>query len=80
MKLIITIIFFATIQLNAQKLYRELPEKKINIEKANLTKDFISDFLQKCAVKDYTNFEKYKLSNHFKKFINENLEKVCEFL
>lgn len=63
--------------LNAQKLYKEIPAKKISSEKVKLSKNFINNFLEKCADKDYTNFTDYNLSNHFKKFIDENLEQVC---
>ena len=62
----------------AQSLYKVIPQKKITIEKIELTKKFAEDFISKCAEKNYTMFTDYKFTKNLKEKIEKSLVKICE--
>ena len=55
---------------NAQSVYKAIPQKKITVEKIELTKNFAEEFIRKCAEKNYSMFTDYK--------IKKSLIKICE--
>ena len=76
---IVCILFSAIINLNAQKLFKEIPSKKVNAEKVNYAEGFISEFLKKCETKIYTtNYSEFKISNHLQTFFDKNNIEVCQ--
>lgn len=63
----------AIININAQKLFKEIPSKKVNAEKVNYAKEFISAFLKKCETKNYTTtYSEFKISDHLLTFLDKN--------
>lgn len=50
-KIILILLFFTTL-LNAQNVYKKIPENKIDSNRLNISKNFISESLQKCVNKD----------------------------
>ena len=73
------LLFLAIINSNAQKLYKEIPSKKVNAEKVNYAKGFISEFLKKCETKNYTTkYSEFKISDHLQTFLDKNNIEVCE--
>lgn len=63
---------------NAQSVYKAIPQKKITVEKIELTKNFAKEFIRKCAEKNYSMFTDYKLTNNLNEKIEKSLIKICE--
>ena len=75
--LILILIFFTTL-LNAQNVYKKIPENKIDSNRLNISKNFISEYLQKCVNKDYSEFKDFNLSKRMELFIKNEYEKSCD--
>ena len=76
-KIILISLFFTTL-LNAQNVYKKIPENKIDSNRLNISKNFISEYLQKCVNKDYSEFKDFNLSKRMELFIKNENEKSCD--
>lgn len=74
-KIILILLFFTTL-LNAQNVYKKIPENKIDSNRLNISKNFISEYLQKFVNKDYPEFKDFKLSKRMELFIKNEYEKM----
>ena len=74
-KIILISLFFTTL-LNAQNVYKKIPENKIDSNRLNISKNFISEYLQKCVNKDYSEFKDFKLSKRMELFIKNEYKKL----
>lgn len=60
----------------AQKNYRKLSSKDINIERVEFAKKFVEEYFNKCRTFDYTPFSNYIFDKRIEKSIN-NIEESC---
>ena len=75
-----TVLFFILIGsiFYGQSVYKIIPQKKITVEKIELTKNFAEKFSRKCAEKNYSMFTDFKLTNNLNGKIEKSLIKICE--
>ncbi len=61
----------------AQKLYTKVNDSKVNSERLETAKRFISRYIEKCKNKDYSEFKDFNISKRIEKDLNTDREKGC---
>ena len=62
----------------SQKFYKQIAENDINQERLKVSKNFIQEYLQKCAKKDYTKFNNFIIDSRITKKLNDSIKENCE--